>query len=80
MYIILYIIFMSKIILKNRIRIARAEYNLTQEELAGLTEVTRQTINSIENGKYCPSTLLAFKISKALGKHIDDIFYLSESR
>jgi putative transcriptional regulator len=62
--------------LGNRIRVARAEQRLSQEDLARLAGVTRQTIGYIENGQYCPSTLLAFVIASKLGKPITDIFYI----
>lgn len=62
--------------LGNRLKVARAENNLSQEELAKLVGVTRQTISSIETGQYCPSTLLAFLLAKKLEKRVDDLFYL----
>ncbi len=62
--------------LSNRLKIARAERNLSQEELARLAGVTRQTISSIETGQYCPSALLAFVISKRLQKPVNELFYL----
>jgi putative transcriptional regulator len=68
----------SKIKLANRIKIARAEKNLSQEELARLSGVTRQTISSIETGQYCPSTLLAFILAEKLEKRIDELFFLEE--
>jgi putative transcriptional regulator len=64
--------------LANRLRIARAEKNLSQDELARLSGVTRQTISSIETGQYCPSALLAFVLAEQLGKRIDEIFFLEE--
>jgi putative transcriptional regulator len=67
---------MTKIILKNRLKIARAEKDLSQEELAKLAGVTRQTIGSIETGEYCPSALLAFLLSKRLDKHVEELFFL----
>jgi putative transcriptional regulator len=62
--------------LSNRLKVARAEKNLSQEELASLAGVTRQTISSIETGQYCPSALLAFVLSKRLGKRVDELFSL----
>jgi putative transcriptional regulator len=62
--------------LGNRLKVARAEKNLSQEDLAKLVSVTRQTISSIETGQYCPSTLLAFLLSQQLGKRVDDLFFL----
>lgn len=60
--------------MKNNIEKLRKERNITQEELANSLDVTRQTINAIENAKYCPSLELAFKIAKFFNKKIDDIF------
>lgn len=62
--------------LANRLKVARAERNISQEELAKLVGVTRQTISSIETGQYCPSALLAFVLSKRLEKPIDELFFL----
>lgn len=67
---------MGKITLKNRLKVARAEKNLSQEELANLVGVTRQTISSIETGQYCPSALLAFLLAKRLEKPIEQLFFL----
>jgi putative transcriptional regulator len=63
--------------LLNRLRVARAERELSQEQLATLAGVTRQTISSIETGQYVPSALLAFVLAEALGKRIDELFTLS---
>jgi putative transcriptional regulator len=70
---------MSDMRLGNRLKVARAEKNLSQEELAKLAGVTRQTISSIETGQYCPSTLLAFLLAKQLEKRVDELFYLEEA-
>ncbi|MCX6038522.1 MAG: helix-turn-helix transcriptional regulator [Chloroflexi bacterium] len=67
---------MSDIRLENRLKVARAEKNISQEELAKLVGVTRQTISSIETGQYCPSALLAFLLSNKLEKPIDELFFL----
>jgi putative transcriptional regulator len=67
---------MEKITLKNRLKVARAEKDLSQAELADLVGVTRQTISSIETGQYCPSALLAFQLAKKLDKPIEALFYL----
>jgi len=67
---------MSKIKLRNRLKVARAENNLTQEELANLVGVTRQTISSIETGQYCPSALLAFLLADKFEKPVDELFFL----
>ena len=67
---------MSTLRLANRMKVARAERNLSQEELAKLVGVTRQTISSIETGQYCPSALLAFLLAQRLDKPVDKLFYL----
>jgi putative transcriptional regulator len=63
--------------LENRIRLARAERELSQEQLALLVGVTRQTISSIETGQYVPSALLAFLIARHLDKGIHELFTLT---
>jgi putative transcriptional regulator len=67
---------MSKTILHNRLKVARAEKDLSQEELAKLAGVTRQTISSIETGEYCPSALLAFLLARRLDKKVEGLFFL----
>lgn len=62
------------ILIKNNLEQLRKEKGLNQGELAGLLEVSRQTISSLENGKYNPSILLAFKIARLFGKSIEEIF------
>jgi putative transcriptional regulator len=62
--------------LDNRLKVARAERNLSQAELATLAGVTRQTISAIETGQYCPSALLAFVLAQQLGKRVDELFFL----
>jgi putative transcriptional regulator len=62
--------------LGNRLKVARAEAELSQEELAGLVGVTRQTISAVETMQYCPSALLAFRIAQQLGKRVDEVFFL----
>jgi putative transcriptional regulator len=62
--------------LGNRLRVARAERRLSQEELARLAGVTRQTISSIENGQYGPSALLAFVLASRLEKPVAELFYI----
>lgn len=51
---------------------------MSQEELAGLAGVTRQTISSIENAQYVPSALLAFVLASRLNKPVTELFYLEE--
>jgi putative transcriptional regulator len=64
---------------RNRLKIERAINNLTQEELAKQIDVSRQTINSIETGRYVPSTVLALKISIVFEKPVNEIFELESS-
>lgn len=59
----------------NKIKLARIEKNLTQEELANIVGVTRQTIGMIETGKYNPTLNLCIDICKALGKTLDQLFW-----
>jgi len=65
--------------MKNTIRVERAIKNLTQEELAKLVSVSRQTINAMESGKYVPSTVLALKVARVFEKPVEAIFSLEES-
>ena len=60
--------------MKNKLEEIRKERGITQEELANVLEVSRQTIGSLENGRYNPSIILAFKIAKYFGLTILDIF------
>jgi putative transcriptional regulator len=62
--------------LSNRMKVARAERGLSQDQLAQLVGVTRQTISAIETGLYCPSALLAFRLAMTLGKRVDELFFL----
>ncbi|MCI8573200.1 MAG: helix-turn-helix transcriptional regulator [Oscillibacter sp.] len=64
--------------MENRLEELRKERGLRQEELAEALEVSRQTIGSLENGRYNPSILLAFKISRYFGVPIEDIFIYEE--
>ncbi len=64
--------------MKNNIRVARAEVRMTQQELAEAVDVSRQTINAIESGKFVPSTVLALKIARTFGKQVEEIFLLEE--
>jgi len=60
--------------MKNKLKVFRAMHDLTQEDLAVKVEVTRQTINAIEKGKYSPSLDLAFKLANLFQAKIEDIF------
>ncbi len=62
--------------LGNRLRVVRAERNLSQTELANAVGVSRQTISSIETGQYGPSALLALRLAAALGTAIADLFWI----
>jgi putative transcriptional regulator len=66
------------VVLKNHIKQHRARLNLTQEELAKMVGVRRQTILSIEKGQYNPSALLAFRIANALAMSADELYELVE--
>jgi len=63
---------------KNRLEEIRKRHLITQEELATRLQVTRQTISSLENGRYNPSIILAFKISKLFNVSIEEIFIYEE--
>ncbi len=67
---------MAKLRLANRLRVARAEKNISQEELAKLAGVSRQTISSIETCQYTPSALLAFLLAQKLGRPVEALFFL----
>jgi putative transcriptional regulator len=62
--------------LHNRLLAIRTERGLTQAGLAELVGVSRKTINTVENGIFIPSTLLALKLARALGRPVEDIFSL----
>jgi len=64
--------------LVNTLKVQRARKDLTQEELAGLVQVTRKTINTVENGIYIPSTYLALKLAKVLGTSVEELFQIKE--
>ena len=65
--------------MKSRLKVARAEKDLTQEELAQRIGVSRQSINAIESGRYVPSTVLALKMAQVFGKTVEELFFLEES-
>lgn len=65
--------------MKNRLKVARAEMDLTQEELAKRIGVSRQSINAIESGRYVPSTVLALKMAQVFGKKVEELFTLDEN-
>lgn len=65
--------------IKNRVKELRANTDLTQESLAEMVGVSRQTINAIENEKYNPSLELALKLGRTFNEHVEDIFILPEN-
>ena len=67
-------------ILKNRLEEIRKENGITQEDLARAVEVSRQTIGSLENGRYNPSIILAFKIARFFNLTIEEIFIYEEDK
>jgi putative transcriptional regulator len=67
---------MQDIEIENRVRLARVEKNLTQEQLADLVGVTRQTIGLIESGNYNPTLKLCLTIARATGKRLDELFWI----
>jgi putative transcriptional regulator len=71
---------MEEIEYENRLRIARVEMGLTQEQLAELAGVTRQTIGLIESGKYNPTLKLCLKLADLTGKGLDELFWIKSSR
>lgn len=64
--------------MNNRIKVARAEQGMTQQQLAEAAGVSRQTINAIESGKFVPSTVLALKMARIFGCKVEDIFQLGD--
>ena len=64
--------------MKNRLEALRKARGIRQEELAAALEVSRQTIGSLENGRYNPSILLAFKIARYFGLTIEEVFLFEE--
>ena len=64
--------------LSNRLKEKRGEFALTQAELAERVGVTRKTVNTVENGVFVPSTLLALKLARALNEPVETLFWLEE--
>ena len=69
---------MEKKELLNKIKVYRAMKNISQEELAVAIGVTRKTINTVETGKFIPSTVLALKIARYFGVPVEEIFVLND--
>ena len=65
--------------MKNRLKVLRAERNWTQADLAQALDVSRQTINALETGKFDPSLPLAFRAARLFGLHIEEIFQDEEA-
>lgn len=64
--------------LASRLKEARTAAGLTQADLADLAGVSRKTVNTVENGVFVPSTLLALSLAKALGTTVEDLFWLAD--
>ena len=64
--------------MNNRIKELRKEHKITQDEMAGAVGVTRQTIISLENGKYNASLQLAYRIARYFNRYIEDVFVFEE--
>jgi len=71
---------MEEIEIENRVKLARVEKGLTQEELAEQIGVTRQTIGLIEAGKYNPTLKLCLRLAQVTGKRMDDLFWVKGER
>ena len=65
--------------LANRLKERRTALGWTQAELAERVGVTRKTVNTVENGVFVPSALLALKLARALGERVEDLFWLNEA-
>jgi putative transcriptional regulator len=64
--------------LNNRLREERGRRNLTQADLATMVDVSRKTINTVENGVFIPSTVLALRLARALGTSVEKLFQLPD--
>jgi putative transcriptional regulator len=71
---------MEDVEIENRVKLARVEKDLTQEQLADLVGVTRQTIGLIEAGKYNPTLKLCLALAKVTEKSLDDLFWIKGER
>jgi len=65
--------------MENSLKTERLKHEMTQAQLAELVKVSRQTIISIETGRYIPSVLLALKIAKTLNLYVEDLFQIEDS-
>jgi putative transcriptional regulator len=68
----------ERVLMLNRLEEIRKQRSITQEELASALEVSRQTIGSLENGRYNPSIILAIKIARYFGLSVEDVFIYEE--
>ena len=66
--------------MKNRLKVLRAERNLSQDDVAKMLNVSRQTINAIEREKYDPSLPLGIKIAKLFNQKVEEIFFLDDAK
>jgi len=71
---------MEDLEIENRVKLARVEMNLTQEQFADLIGITRQTVILIEAGKYNPTLRLCLMIKKVTGKSLDELFWIKGER
>jgi putative transcriptional regulator len=71
---------MNELKFENRVKVARVENNMTQEDLALAVGVTRQTIGLLEAGKYNPTLKLCLEISRVTGKSLDELFWIKGER
>jgi len=71
---------MEDLEIENRVKLARVEMNLTQEQFADLIGITRQTVILIEAGKYNPTLKLCLMIKKVTGKSLDELFWIKGER
>lgn len=71
---------MEDLEIENRVKLARVEMNLTQEQFADLVGITRQTVILIEAGKYNPTLKLCLMIKKVTGKKLDELFWIKGER
>jgi putative transcriptional regulator len=66
----------DKIVLRNRIKVFRAEHDITQQDLADAVRMSRQTIHAIEKGKFVPSVITAIKIADFFDTDLKNIFFI----
>lgn len=69
---------MHNVELRNRVKVYRAEHNLTQSDLAERIGVSRKTISTIEVGRFVPSTVIALLIARYFGVPVEEVFWLGE--